>query len=230
MIDAIQHRIDQGLAVELTIAAITLNRVISGFDATFIVTMQAGEQRQAFGVSVITHPGIQHDHISNFQHRLLQHTNRAQSLDQQTIEAIHSRESGGNGTGFIGARQSAIAGDPTLNLIQATTAAAGWCLQIRRGGADRAGHGGGRDQGERVRREDATAGRRRVKFSSSRGRLQDTQASSTPNGPDGSGRAYGDAPAVFCSDRSEPRTSAAMLMKRLQNSEQSNHRFNAFSP
>ena len=167
VIDAVQHRIDQGLAVELAIAAIPLNRVISSFDATFIVTMQGGEQCQAFGVRVIAHPGIQQDHISYFQHCFLQHTNRGQSLDQQAIEAIHSRESGGHGTGLIGARQAAIAGDPTQDLIEATAAAARWCVQIGRGGADRAGHGGDGDQGKGMRRDDTTGGPRLGDFRSS---------------------------------------------------------------
>ena len=144
MIEAIQHGIDQGLAVKGAIPAIVLDQVETGFRIALVIAVVRDEARQAFGMGRIANPGIEGHDVLCEEHRLVEASGGLQAFHQQPIERIGRRNSAADGAGLVGTRQAWIRGYPAEGLIEARATGSGGLVEVGRITIEGSGdHGGG---------------------------------------------------------------------------------------
>ena len=151
VIQAVEHRIDQGATVERAGAAIVLDGVIAGLHAVFVVAVALEEGLQPLRNRGVAEPGIEGHDVGDAEHGFVEGADGLQALHQECVEPVARRDAGGNGAGFVGTGQAGIAGDPAEHLIQPGAGAAGGGLEVGGIAGDRAhGRGGAEGRGNRA--------------------------------------------------------------------------------
>ena len=140
VIDAVEHRVDQGAAVEAAVAAIALDGVKAGLRAVLIVAVQRQKELQALRVVLVAEPGVEGHDVGGQQHPLVEGVDRPQALGDQTVQPVRRGDAATDRTRLVGAGQAGIAGDPAEGLIQAAVAAAHGLREVG-GVAGDGGHG-----------------------------------------------------------------------------------------
>ena len=149
VIDAVEHRIDQGTAVELAAAAIVLDGVVPGLDAVLIVAVVLEKGLQPLWGRGIAEPGVEGRDVGRGEHGFVQGADGPQALHQEGIESVAGGDAGGDGAGLIGAGQAGIGGDPAEHLVQPGAGAAGGGCQVG-GVAGDGAHGRGGAEGRGI--------------------------------------------------------------------------------
>ena len=153
VIDPVEHRVDQGAAIEFAVAAIVLDGVEAGLRSVLIIAVQLKEALQALRMGGIAEPAVEGHDVCRGQHRFVEGADVPQALCQQLVQAVGGGDAGADRTGFVGAGQAGIAGNPAQGLIQASAAAADGAIAeggvAGDGAHGRAGKGKGRGNPER---------------------------------------------------------------------------------